>query len=188
MGETPLAELSDEAWLRRAREHVAKTGSWDVDMDGEGPPVKPSELRSPVPARCPRCRDEPELHVFVRREITSGTPLLYCSRCNGFWAQGGALSIGLLPEDRGHPALTAKALPPPCRSCGAVIGPAGLCAGCGGTPGPLPCPVCRKEMTRMTQGSAALDECKECRGVWFDASEMIRVYGFALNDPRAKKK
>lgn len=49
--------------------------------------------------------------------------------------------------------------------------------------GPTQCPVCKLPMRPLTHAGVALFNCLECRGLWFDGSEVARVIGDAEAAP-----
>jgi Zn-finger nucleic acid-binding protein len=71
----------------------------------------------------------------------------------------------------------------PCASCFALMfDGAAYCPACGARriapqvdAVPDKCPGCKKAMTRVTVGGAALLECGACDGVWLDAAEFERL-------------
>ncbi|MFN0093916.1 MAG: zf-TFIIB domain-containing protein [Dehalococcoidia bacterium] len=178
-----MDDLSDEAWIVRARAKAAGTGRWDIPQDGDERPKRPALKPRPAPEvqlgvgwRCPSCPGSREMEVFARPGATAKTPLVYCPGCFGFWAAGDALSDGLEGDGFDHSALRALPVPQRCRRCSTALTPLGICAACGWALMQLRCPMCRADLKRTRHESVCLDYCETCRGVWFDATEIIRVY------------
>lgn len=177
--------ISDEEWLAAARARFAREGYWEPARAVTGVPRAPAadmEAARPLFA-CPRCLEPPALEVLRTENAGSGSLLRWCPRCCGIWAPRQALSDAISPTDDPQPAFTAGSPPPRCRSCGGALRLDETCTKCGERPPALSCPACHVEMKRSAMGAVTIDVCPGCGGLWFDAGELVRVYGVTLQSP-----
>ncbi len=171
--------ISDDEWLAAARARAA-SGEWErpggvILADLEKHAAVLTDTKPALP-RCPYCTHHPELLRFQRFELQTIDPLYFCGACYGFWAKGDSLARGVADSGYTHPALDAAPPPRRCRACFGHLKPDNTCAKCGLPLPGLECPACSQLMERFEREGAILDQCKSCRGVWFDMGEIARVY------------
>jgi Zn-finger nucleic acid-binding protein len=136
------------------------------------------------PARlldCPVC-----LGVKLSRlELGPGPDLVLdaCQRCAGIWFDHG--EVARLRKYRPQ-ALWKKIAPPaeafrgPCHQCGALMDRnAARCPACGRA-NAIGCPACGPGVLLRRHERLELDACDRCRGVWFDAVELARIWNGEL--------
>jgi Zn-finger nucleic acid-binding protein len=131
--------------------------------------------------KCPNCRDE-----TLNPVVLPGSPVIeldHCGRCGGTWFDAGEVK-----EVRGREqALVLELLEGSldvwflrCPECSAAIdADARRCGRCGWLVS-LPCPRCESPLVREEAEGLTLDYCPSCRGAWFDAHEIARVWTIAF--------
>ena len=92
----------------------------------------------------------------------------YCTECGGIWLDSGELELLL-----GNPKLTERVLD--------SFMPAYECS-----EEKRKCPICGKKMLKILTGTGSapiIDKCKTGHGLWFDKSELKRLFEAAQLDP-----
>jgi len=152
--------------------------------------VKPD--RKGVEARlpCPVCLGVMMQKIIIgdqnRRGERLNTPVTLdtCTRCGGIWFEHGEVQLlrrmepkvlwaTVLPRDRPHVAQ--------CHTCHAPIERAhDKCPACSAKV-TLACPECMREMVTETHAGLQLDLCRDCKGVWFDHTELAAIWNTQLD-------
>lgn len=126
------------------------------------------------PRSCPVCKG-----VRLGRVTTSANLKLdYCGTCGGVWFDRGEAAALQASSPSGYkwPLAAPAAYSVQCHGCGqAMDRDAGACGSCGRA-NVLDCPVCHEHMEIATHDDLRLDVCRGCRGVWFDAKELSRIW------------
>ncbi|MEO2005134.1 MAG: zf-TFIIB domain-containing protein [Candidatus Poribacteria bacterium] len=129
------------------------------------------------PRSCPVCKG-----VRLGRVTTSAhLKLDYCGTCGGVWFDRGEAAALQSSSPSGYkwPLAAPAAYSVRCHGCGqAMDRDAGTCGSCGRA-NVLDCPVCHEHMALTTHDGLILDVCRGCRGVWFDAKELSRIWAAA---------
>jgi Zn-finger nucleic acid-binding protein len=176
--------MTDDEWVAAARARVAAGANWERPADDVFASLRASAAARQAPPagpRCPYCKEHPALRKFPASDLITAEPVMFCPRCYGVWVTGDALAGGMVVTMDNH-ALTAIRAQPRCRACGGHLRDDESCVKCGEKLPPLNCPQCSKQMERFEQGGVKLDQCKACRGTWFDIGEFAAVY--ALERPK----
>ena len=106
-----------------------------------------------------------------------------CGRCGGIWFD--AVEVDRLRHLgaralEAHVTLTPEAYRKRCGNCDAAY-PRNddRCPACK-APNELRCPSCAKLLTPIRTGTAKLDTCRDCQGVWVDSIELKEIWNTAV--------
>ena len=137
---------------------------------------------------CPVC-----LGATLRKTRISGAPgevvLDSCGRCGGIWFE-----LGEIQRVRSHPPESfwsnvprlAEPFRGQCHSCHAFMDRnLDRCPACGAR-NVIECPTCREPLTTEVHDGLRLDLCRQCRGIWFDHSELESLWRMSLTESRRR--
>jgi len=138
---------------------------------------------------CPVCPGLPMKKI----ELGQGpgrTTLDGCGRCGGIWFDAGEVDrlrhLGVRAIEA-EVALKPEAYRKRCGACDAsYLRNADRCPACR-APNLLRCPSCAELLEPVRTGSAKLDACRRCRGVWFDSVELKEIWNAALVQRRGAR-
>lgn len=131
---------------------------------------------------CPVCVGLPMEKIAVGA-ATGRLTLDGCRRCGGVWFDAGEVDrlrgLGMKAVEAAV-NLSAEAYRKRCGRCSASY-PRNedRCPACA-APNVIRCPQCTKLLEVVRPGTAKLDACRTCRGVWFDGVELKEIWNAAL--------
>jgi len=113
-----------------------------------------------MPLICPACK---KIHMRAQVDPESCLEIDMCPKCYGIWFDPEELAKFFKSSTLKTKFLLTEDVAPP-QSVGYVISTKARV-----------CPRCRTAMAEKLFGDVSVDICRECRGIWLDDGELMRI-------------